>query len=226
MTEKDYNPEQKNAKAMKQQAKVSEAKAPSSKPKNSESNSSEKAPVEEKIESKGKEDKNKDENKDEKKKPVKGTEKPKEKKSVAMVNSKNVPVSTKYAIAICKFLKGKKIDKAIGDLEQVQKLKKPVPMKGEIPHRKGRIMSGRFPVRASKDFITILKSLRGTALVNEIEEPVITRAIANQAQRPFGRFGRVKRKRTHITLVAESSVKGPNRDNPELRNSGLKGSKK
>ncbi len=213
MTEKDYNPEQKNAKAMKQQEKASEAKKTN-------------MPVEKKVnegtDKKEKPVENKNKDKKDAKKNIKGTEKPKEKKSEAVVNSKNVPVSTKYAVAICKFLKKKTIDKALEDLEKVQKLKKAVPMKGEIPHRKGKIMSGKFPIRASKHFVTILKSLKGNALVNEIEEPIIAKAIANKAQRPFGRFGRIRRKRTHITLVAESSIKNLNKNDSALKNSGIK----
>ena len=79
------------------------------------------------------------------------------------MNGKNVPLSTKDAIAICKFIKNKSIKKAIEDLEQVLILKKAIPMKGEIPHRKGKIMSGRFPIRASKRFIELLKNLQGNA---------------------------------------------------------------
>ena len=126
------------------------------------------------------------------------------KKEEVSVNAKSVPVSTKYAIAICKFVKKKRIGDAIRDLEQVAVLKKAVPMKGEIPHRKGAIMSGRFPQRAAKEFIVLLKSLAGNATNHDIDEPVITEAIANKAQRPFGRFGRWQRKRTHITLRARN----------------------
>jgi ribosomal protein L22 len=154
-----------------------------------------------------KSDTEKADKKPEEKKPIKGTDKPKEKKTEAIVNARNIPVSTKYAVAICKYLKGKGIDAAIDKLEQVKLKKKAIPMKGEIPHRKGKIMSGRFPVRSSEHFITILKGLKGNALVNEIEEPLIVSAIPNQASTPFGRFGRVKRKRTHITLIAKSKIK-------------------
>ena len=149
-----------------------------------------------------------EEKKEEVKKPVKGTDKPKEKKTEAIVNSKNVPVSRKYAVAICKYLKGKEIDAAIEKLEQVKLKKKAIPMVGEIPHRKGKMMSGRFPVRSAEHFITILKGLKGNALVNEIEEPVIVSAVPNQASQPFGRFGRVKRKRTHMSFVAKSKIRG------------------
>jgi len=124
------------------------------------------------------------------------------KKDYAIVNAKNVPVSTKEAMYVCKFIKFKEIKKAIKNLEDVLKLKKAIPMKGEIPHRRGKIMSGRFPRRTSEEFIILLKSLSANADMNEVEEPVITEAIANKAQRPFGKGGRVKKKRSHITIIA------------------------
>jgi len=125
-------------------------------------------------------------------------------KDEVVVNARSVAVSTKYAMAICKFIKYKKIDKAIEDLEQVTVLRKAVSMKGEIPHRKGKgMMSGRFPVNASKEFIILLKSLKGNANNHEVDDAVITEAIANFAHRPFGRDGKLK-KRTHITLKARS----------------------
>jgi len=124
------------------------------------------------------------------------------KKDFVFVDSKNLPISTKHAKAICKFIKNKHIQKAIKELEEVAKLKKAVPMKGEIPHRKGKIMSGRFPVKASENFIKILKGLQGNANQHDINEPIIKEAIANKAQRPYGRFGRVKKKRSHVKIFA------------------------
>src|SRR3989344_8448007 len=64
------------------------------------------------------------------------------KKTEAVVTSSNLPLSTKKSAAICKFIKNKKIEVAINDLERVINHKKVVPMVGEIPHRKGKgIMS-------------------------------------------------------------------------------------
>ncbi len=144
-----------------------------------------------------------EEKKDKKKQPIK-----KIKKEEVVINAQSVHASTKYSISICKFIKGKRIGDAIRDLEAVAVLKKAVPMKGEIPHRKGKIMSGRFPQRAAKEFIVLLKSLAGNANNHEINEPVITEAISNKAAQPFGRFGRWKRKRTHVTIKArEKKVK-------------------
>ncbi len=140
--------------------------------------------------------------KKEEKKGAKEIKKPK--KSEAVVNAKDVPISTKHSIAVCKFIKGKKIDDAIKELEQVVAMKKSVPMKGEIPHRKGKgVMSGRFPAKTAKNFIVFLKSLSGNATYNSVENPVIVEAVANMGSRPYGRFGRVRKKRTHIKIIAK-----------------------
>ena len=64
-------------------------------------------------------------------------------------------------------------------------------------------MSGRFPIKDSKEFIIILKSLKGNTLTNNMESPIIKEAISNQASRPLGKGGRVKRKRTHVTIIAK-----------------------
>lgn len=140
--------------------------------------------------------------KSETKKPVQT--KPKIKKSEVIVNGRNLPISTKYSSAICRFIKKKKIGDAIADLEQVLVNKKAVPMKGEIPHRKGKgIMSGRYPKKASKYFVKLLKSLQANANANELDNPLIVEAVANIGSRPYGRFGRIRRKRTHVKIKAK-----------------------
>lgn len=139
-----------------------------------------------------------EENKDKGKKKVE-----KIKKFEAIVNAYDIPISTKHSIAICNFIKGKEINIALKDLERVVKLKEPVPMKGEIPHRKGkRMSSGRYPIKAVKNFIVLLKSLLANSNQNDMDEPMITLAIANIASRPYGKAGRVRKKRTHILIKA------------------------
>ena len=113
-----------------------------------------------------------------------------------------MPITTKTAVAISKFIKGKTVDKAISDLEEVTKLKKVVPMSGEIPHRKGPVMSGRFPQKAAGVVLMLVKSLKGNANQHDIEVPVITEVIPNQAARPYAKGGRAKRKATNIVIVA------------------------
>jgi ribosomal protein L22 len=214
MTEKNYNPDQKAVKAMKKQPKQVIPNVVDVKPKKEDLVGEDK--IEDvTIEAKENEEYKKEEHeiqanakhseehkekktKDEVKKPAK-----KIKKEEVFVNAKSVPISTKYAMSICKFVKGKRIGDAIRDLEQVVLLKKSVPMKGEYSHRKGKGMSGgAFPKRASEYFIVLLKSLAGNANNHEINEPIIVEASANWAPAPRGKFGRVRRKRTHVTLRA------------------------
>jgi len=183
MTEKNYNPNQKENKAIKKQKIAS-------------------TPKQEKVETskvEEKKGKSKPEIKEEKKKQI-----PKIKKDKAFVRGVSLPISTKYSIAICRFVKGKRITDAISDLNQVLEKKKAVPMKGEIPHRKGKgMMSGRYPKKAAEYFIMLLKSLSADSNVNGLDDPVIVEAIANIASRPYGRFGSIKRKRTHVKIIAK-----------------------
>ena len=127
-------------------------------------------------------------------------------KTEAVVNSRNLPISTKYSVAICKFIKRKKIVDAIADLEQVLTHKKSIPMKGEIPHRKGKgMMSGRYPKKPTEYFIKLLQSLLANSNANGLIDPVIIEAVANIGSRPFGKFGRVRKKRTNLTLKTKNA---------------------
>jgi len=163
----------------------------------------------------------KNEEKKEEKIPEKSKEKKQEKvrkkKTEAVVNGFNIPISTKKSVAICKFIKNKEIKKAIEDLEQVIKEKKAVPMKGEIPHRKGKkMMSGRFPKNASMHFLKLLKNLSANCTINEIEEPIISEAVANIGARPYARFGKYRRKRTNLRIIAkEKKINAPQKNNLE-----------
>jgi len=107
-----------------------------------------------------------------------------------------------------KFIKGKKIDEAIAELSDVQKFKKAIPFSGEIPHRKKsqrekNLMSGRYPVKASKYFINLLKGLRGNAIVNglDLEKTRISIASTSWASRQRRSRGR-RAKRCNILLKA------------------------
>lgn len=176
MTEKNYNQQQRTSKAMQKQE-----------------NAEQKVDVAENKKTEAAEEKK--ETKVEKKKQVVA------KKDDASVNGISLPISTKDSVAICKFIRHKSIDRAIVDLELVSNFKKAIPMKGEIPHRKGKgMMAGRYMTKPVGFFIKMLKNLKANANVRGIEEAVIVEAVPNRASRPYGRFGRIKRKRTHIHI--------------------------
>ncbi len=129
---------------------------------------------------------------------------PKVKKDFAIARGFGLHISKRHGMYICAFIKGKSIDSAIADLQQVIILRKAVPFKGEIPHRKGKgMMSGRYPVDASKIFIPMLKTLKGNASVNGLDlvKTRITSASTHLAPRPQRRGGE-KGKRAHVILEA------------------------
>ena len=195
MTEKNYNPQQKEKKAMKKQKAVGKEKK-----------AGQLTEAPKKIEEKPTETVKTEEKKPEAIKEIK-KEIPKVKKTEVSVKGINLPISTKDGKFVCKFIVKKRIGDAIRDLEQVEVGKKAVPMKGEIPHRKGKgISSGRFPKKAAKNFIILLKSLAANANEGNLDEPIIVEAIANMAARPHGRFGRTQKKRTHIKIIAKNKV--------------------
>jgi len=134
------------------------------------------------------------------------------KKTEAVVNGNDLRISTKHAVAICNYIKNKNIDVAIHSLYEVGNMKKPIPMKGEIPHRKG-IMSGRYPLKAVAEFIKLLKSLKANAITNELElEKFKLFCMANVASRPHKRFGRARFKRTHVQLKLIPIAKKKNKE--------------
>jgi ribosomal protein L22 len=114
-----------------------------------------------------------------------------------------LPVSRKDSAYILKFIDGKKIEDAIKSLEEVIKFKAAVPMKGEIPHRKG-MMSGRYPIKAAEMFIKLLRGLAGNASQKENSENGTVHGRTNKAPKAVrpGRF-RHKFKRVHVEIVLE-----------------------
>jgi ribosomal protein L22 len=122
------------------------------------------------------------------------------KKTEAVVNGRNLSVGLKHSIALSGFIRGKNIDSAIEMLEQVVIMKRAVPMKGEIPHRRG-MMSGRYPVKGAGIFLKLLKSLKSNAIHNEMEiEKYKLFCVPNVAPRPYKRFGQGRFKRSHVTI--------------------------
>jgi len=150
------------------------------------------------------------ESKDSEKKKI-AEEKTKPKKTEAVVNGKSLPISTKHAVAVCNMIRNKNIDDAISKLELAEKKKIAVPMRGEIPHKKG-MMSGRYPINAVGHILKLVKSLKANALVNELElEKYKLFCVPNVASRPYRRFGKGKFKRTHLQMKLIPITKNKNK---------------
>jgi ribosomal protein L22 len=165
---------------------------------------------EEKPEKKKAEEKEKPEEKKqaEKKTDKKIVEKPK--KTTAIVNGKDLRISTKYSVAICKMIRAKTIEKAIDMLNQAALFKRPIMTnKMNVGHKPGKgIMAGKYPINTIKEFIRLLKQLQANAIANELElEKYVIFCKANQASRPYRRRG-MRFKRTNLFLKLELKKRG------------------
>lgn len=86
-----------------------------------------------------------------------------EAEGTARARVNELDISPKDAIEIASFLKGMGTSEAIEHLEKVIALERAIPMrrfKKKVPHRKGLEgwCTGRYPVKAAKEFITLIRS--------------------------------------------------------------------
>jgi large subunit ribosomal protein L22 len=83
----------------------------------------------------------------------------------------DIPVSIKYMRELTNVLRGMKLEEAIKFLEDVIKLKQPVPFRryhGKVSHKRGladrfKWPAGRYPVKAAKYTLEVLKNVKANA---------------------------------------------------------------
>jgi large subunit ribosomal protein L22 len=133
-------------------------------------------------------------------------------KTMAKVIGKNLPVSKKVAYEVTNHIRGRTIEKAIAILKDVQAMKTPVPYKRynkDTPHRKGDFASGRFPEKAARYIIPLLKSLKSNAddkgLTGDL---ILVHSAANMTAKRH-RAGRIRgvKRTTHVEFVAAPITK-------------------
>jgi large subunit ribosomal protein L22 len=136
------------------------------------------------------------------------TEPEKEKTSKAL--GKELHISKKHAYEIASAIKGMKLDKARGFLEDVSELKRAVPYKRyttNIPHRKG-MCTGRYPQKAAKEFLRVLKNAESNATYKGLdpENMRITHIATKKGHTYRGQFPRAQGRATpknHETVSVE-----------------------
>ena len=137
---------------------------------------------------------------------------------LAAARALNLPVSTKHCIEICNSLRYKDVSYAKQFLEEVVKLKRPVPFKRfvrNIGHKKG-MATGRYPAKAAFEVLKLLKSVEANAHFKGLNTGSlkITKLVANKASIPFtGARHRTATKRTHLEVeVKERGVTGTKKE--------------
>jgi len=86
----------------------------------------------------------------------------------AIASGRDLAISPKDAREICAYLKGRRLTEAKEILEEVMKLKLPIPFKRhnkEVPHRRGvsGFYAGRYPVKAAKEILRLLDQVEANA---------------------------------------------------------------
>lgn len=134
----------------------------------------------------------------------------------ARATVRDAPVSTKQAIELCAFLRGKSLDRAIGLCQAVIAKREAVPFTrftNGLGHKPGRMASGRYPTKAASTMLALLQSVQANAQNEGLTGTLkITHLACNRASRPMrnrlkyrGEF-----KRTHlevqVTEVAEKKT--------------------
>ena len=142
------------------------------------------------------------------------------------INAKDLPLSTKTSVEVCRFLRNKSVKKAQEILQRVIKKEQPVPYKRyikEIPHRKGKIATGRYPLKVSKEILKLLKGGLASAQNQGLSSDLIISHISSHKaghQWHFGRKRRRRMKRTHIKIILkESKIKETEKKHDRKTNS-------
>jgi large subunit ribosomal protein L22 len=135
---------------------------------------------------------------------------------------RSMPISTRHAIEICNFIRGKNIQKVKSYLQEVTKQKKAIPFtrfnKG-VGHKPG-IGPGRFPVKACGEILMLIESAESNALFKGLNTAnlVIGSIIANKSAVTwhYGRQRRRKMKRTNLDIILiEKASKIDNKNKKE-----------
>ncbi|MEM0246958.1 MAG: 50S ribosomal protein L22 [Desulfurococcaceae archaeon] len=132
----------------------------------------------------------------------------------------DVPVSIKYMREIASTIKGMKLLEAIRFLEDVSKLKQPVPFRryhGKVSHKRGladrfKWPAGRYPVKGAKYVLELLKNVKANAENKGLDASklVIVHVAAHRGitikrymPRAFGRATPKYRRTSHVEVIVK-----------------------
>jgi large subunit ribosomal protein L22 len=125
----------------------------------------------------------------------------------AIANGTSLKISTKQSVEICRLLRNKSTEKAKAILERVIEKKQAVPYlryKKEIPHRKGEMMTGRYPIKASQEILKMIKNAESNATNKGMSSNLIISHISAHKGASTPRYGRKvgrEGKNTHIKIT-------------------------
>jgi len=139
-----------------------------------------------------------------------------DKDKMARAIGRDLAMSTKTGVEICRYIRNKNLQTAKKYLEEAAALKRPVPFKkfrGGAGHKRG-MASGKYPVKASTIVLNLLKNAETNAQSKGLNTDFlkIIHTLANKASRPM-KYGRIRgeMKRSHVEIVVEE-IDAPKKD--------------
>ena len=120
-----------------------------------------------------------------------------------------LPISLKYSVEICRHIKNKKVSLVKKMLQEVIDKKKAIPFRrydSDLSHKK-RIGPGRYPEKASRQFIKLIENVEANAQFKGLNTSnlIISHVSAHNAGKSwhYGRKSRRKMKRTNLEIFVE-----------------------
>ena len=138
-----------------------------------------------------------------------------DKSKTAKALGRSLKISPKHAVEICNRIRGMKVEKAEAYLEDVIEMKTAVPFKRhnkKVGHRRGigGWPTGRYPVKAAKQILDILKNAEANAEYKGLDTENLKimhisshrgYVIRGWTPRAFGRASPFNTPTTHIQVV-------------------------
>lgn len=127
---------------------------------------------------------------------------------------RDLPISLKDSVNLCRALKGMKLNDAKDFLEDVIKKKRAVPYfryLDSISHRRG-IGPGRYPVKEAKYILKVLENAEANAENKDLDTDSLYimhiaahkgRVFKTYTPRAYGRATEIRRDRVHIEVILE-----------------------
>ena len=135
----------------------------------------------------------------------------------AIVNAKNLRISTKKSYEICNLIRNKTAKKAKMILNRVIDMQDAVPYKkylADTPHRPGKIAAGRYPIKTCQEILKIIESGEANARNKGMGDNLIVSHISSHKapkQFHYGSKRRTRMKNTHIKLILNELNKEVNK---------------
>ncbi len=136
---------------------------------------------------------------------------------IAKVYGKELRIKPKYAIELCREIKGMRLDKARKYIQEIIEFKRALPLrrfKKGVAHRSqiSGWYAGRFPVKVCKAFLKLLDQVEANAEYKglDTEKLYIKHACAYKGRtmvrylpRAFGRATRINKRTTNVEIIVE-----------------------